>query len=152
MLNNSASFDEFEVPTKNVKFSKKYKFIKTKKLSKLIKLTREKDKKITIEPKKKSEEIKLKNEDILDKRLQAFFEKIKELKNIKDSNDEEKLRMYIDKEVERFDYTQEKVVEVRKYNFFNDLKVARISHKNGKKYQNKKLLFHSPVIFNIFKK
>ena len=149
LLKNSASFDEIEVPTK---FLKKNKFIKTKKLSKLIKLTREKDKKVTIETKKKNEEIKIKNEDILDKRLQAFFEKIKELKNIKESNDEEKLRIYIDKEVERFDYTQEKVVEVRKYNFFNDLKVARISHKNGKKYQNKKLLFHSPVIFNIFKK
>ena len=96
-------------------------------------------------------ENKLKNEEMLDKRLQAFFAQIKELKNIKSSRDEEKLRLFIDKEIEKFDYLQEKKIEARKYNFFNDLKIARTALKNGKNYIHNKLLFHSPIIFNTFK-
>ncbi len=91
--------------------------------------------------------IKLTNEDMLDKRLQAFFEQIKLLKKIKKSKDEEKLRLYIDKEIDKFDYTKEKKIEARKYNFFNELKVSRILSKKGKHYNSNKLLFHSPLIF-----
>ena len=155
VLKTSTSFEDIDVPKKTniFKYFKKNKFMKTNNLSKLVQLSDEAEQKLeTIEVKKKKEEIKLKNEDILDKRLQAFFEKILELKNLNNSKDEEKLRMFLDKEVERFDYTQEKVIEIRKYNFFNDLKVARISNKNGKISQNSKLSFHSPVIFNMYKK
>ena len=96
---------------------------------------------------------KLTNEEMLDKRLKAFFEQIKFLKNInlKDSGDEEKLRLFIDKEIEKFDYSQEKKIEARKYNFFNDLKIARKKLKKGKYCFNKKLLFHSPINFNTLK-
>ena len=96
---------------------------------------------------------KLKHEDMLDKRLQAFFEQIRQLKNInlKNSRDEEKLRLFIDKEIEKFDYSQEKKIEARKYNFFNELKISRINLKKGKYLFNKKLLFHSPLNFNTLK-
>ena len=127
------------------------KFIKTKrKMEGLIKLKDEKAEKIENNI-KKEEKVILTNEDILDKRLKAFFEQIKMLKNIKNSKDEEKLRMFIDKEMEKFDYTQEKKIEARKYNFFNDLKVTRYVSKNGKYSHNNKLLFHSPIVFNTYK-
>ena len=97
--------------------------------------------------KKVENEFILTNEDMLDKRLQAFFEQIRLLKSIQNSKDEEKLRMFIDKEMDKFDYTLEKRVEARKYNFFHELKVARLASKNGKHYNSNKLLFHSPIIF-----
>ena len=126
------------------------KFIKTKKLGKgLKKLFDEKEENIIKEI--KEEKIILTNEDILDKRLQEFFGKIKELRNIYDSKDEEKLKLFLDKELDKFDYTREKILEARKYNFFNDLRVARYVSINGKYSHNNKLLFHSPVVFNIHK-
>ena len=126
------------------------KFIKTKKLGKGLKiLFDEKEEKIIKDI--KEEKIILTNEDILDKRLQAFFGKIKELRNIYDSKDEEKLKLFLDKELEKFDYTREKTIEARKYNFFNELRVARYVSVNGKYSHNNKLLYHSPLVFNILK-
>jgi len=97
------------------------------------------------------DEAKIKNDEIMDRKLKAFFEHIKMLKNISESNDEEKLRLYLDREIERFDYTQEKRAEERRFNFFNDLKMARMASRNEKKFFSKKLLFHPPLIFNIHK-
>ena len=153
----SSSFDLLDKRNKkkSIKINKRRetKFTKHKKtMAGLKKLSDEEEVKIennNIE--NVEDENKLKNEEILDKRLKAFFEQIKELKNIKNSRDEEKLRLFIDKEIDKFDYTQEKKIEARKYNFFNDLKVARIALKNGKSYINNKLLFHSPIIFNTYK-
>ena len=150
----SSSFDNRGNKKKtNRNFQRKgTKFLKTKKTIVGLKVLND-EKEETIEN-KEEENINEENlnEDILDKRLKAFFGQIRQLKNIKNSKDEEKLKMFIDKEIDKFDYTQEKKIEARKYNFFNDLKVARIASKNGKNSNNNRLLFHSPIIFNIYKK
>ena len=148
----STSFNFDGLKKKNSKLYKDTKLIKSKKTLGLLKLSDEKENILeTKDLHNEEEENRMRNEDILDRRLQAFFGQIRELKNIKNSRDEEKLRLFIDKEIEKFDYTQEKKIEARKYNFFNDLKVARITFKKGQKYYNNKLLFHSPLIFNIYK-
>ena len=151
--NLNMSTTSFDKPNnKEKEFNRRNsKFIKTKrKTVNLKKIKDEKAEKIENNI-KKEEKVILTNEEILDKRLKAFFEQIRMLKNIKNSKDEEKLRMFIDKEMEKFDYTQEKKIEARKYNFFNDLKVTRYVSKNGKYSHNNKLLFHSPIVFNTYK-
>ena len=127
------------------------KFLKTKNTIVGLKVLNDEKGEIIENKENENKEEENLNENILDKRLKAFFGQIKQLKNIKNSKDEEKLKMFIDKEIDKFDYSQEKKIEARKYNFFNDLKVARIASKNGKNYNNNKLLFHSPIIFNIYK-
>ena len=101
---------------------------------------------------KKEKEIE--KENLLDKRLKAFFDEIKILKNIKDNN-EDRLNLLIDKEVEKFDYAQDKRKEIRKYNFFEELKLNGnlVKKEKEKKINNEKkdLFFQSPLIFNIHK-
>lgn len=129
-------------------------YLKTKKSVGLKLLTDEPDKNYLKKKMLKTidDEAKIKSDKILDKKLKAFFEQIKRLKNISDSNDEERLRIYLDKEIEKFDYTQEKRIEERRYNFFNNLKLARMASKNEKIFFSNKLLFQPPLIFNIHKK
>ena len=107
--------------------------------------------KVVIEKKSFSideEENEVDKEDILDKKLNIFFEHIRNLKNLKKIKDEERLRIYLDKELEKFDYAQQRKMEERKYNFFNDLRLTR---KTLQTYYNKKIHYHSPLIFNTFK-
>ena len=99
------------------------------------------------------EEKKIERENLLDKRLKAFFEDIKNLKNIKGNNDMDKLNLFIDKEIEKFDYVQNKLVEMRKYNFYEELKINRVKSKKEKKwFENQRFLsYQSPLIFNMYK-
>ena len=99
------------------------------------------------------EEKKIERENLLDRRLKAFFEEIKILKNIK-VNETEKLNYLIDKEIDKFDYSHAKTIEARKYNFYEELKI-----KGNKSIKEKRLFnaqrylsFQSPVIFNTYKK
>ena len=153
---NTANFDfnDFRSKSKS-KYSRKSSrfYLKTKKSHGLKLLIDETDKNYMKKKMMKTidDEAKIKNDEVMDKKLKAFFEHIRQLKNISDSNDEEKLRIYLDKEIERFDYTQEKRAEERRYNFFNDLKMARMASKNEKNFFSKKLLFHPPLIFNMHK-
>ena len=154
---NSVNFDfnDFRSKSKS-RFSRKSSqfYFKTKKSKGLKLLIDDTDKNYLKKKMLKTigDEAKIKNDEIMDKKLKSFFEHIRQLKNISDSNDEEKLRLYLDKEIERFDYTQEKRAEERRYNFFNDLKMARMASKNEKNFFSKKLLFHPPLIFNIHKR
>ena len=147
-LGSSTSLEYTSSPRNKIYFKKK-KFVKTKRSIMGLKIIKdEKEEKMINKILKKVEnEFILTNEDMLDKRLQSFFEQIRLLKSIQNSKDEEKLRMFIDKEMDKFDYTLEKRVEARKYNFFHELKVARLASKNGKHHNSNKLLFHSPIIF-----
>ena len=154
---NSTNFDYSDFRLKNKsKFSRKSSqfYFKTKKSKGLKLLVDETDKNYLKKKTLKTidDEDRVKNDEIMDRKLKAFFEHIRQLKNISDSNEEEKLRLYLDKEIERFDYTQEKKAEERRYHFFNDLKMARMASKNEKNFFSKKLLFHPPLIFNIHKK
>ena len=99
----------------------------------------------------KEEEKEIDKENLLDRRLNAFFEEIKILKNI--NNNADKLNSMIDKEMEKIDYARDKKIEGRKYNFYEELKIKRGISTNDKKFFNAKrfLSFQSPVIFNIHK-
>ena len=96
------------------------------------------------------EKYTLNNNENLEKKLKQFFDQIRKLKNLRNSEDEERLRIFIDKEMEKFDYTQQKKLEERKFNFFNDLKMQRMGLKNGK-LSRSKYQYQSPIIFNTFK-
>ena len=98
------------------------------------------------------EEREIERENLLDRRLKAFFDQIKLLKNINDNNGD-RLNFFIDKEVEKIDYAQDKRKEIRKYNFFEELKLSGNLVKKEKKINNvkKDLFFQSPLIFNIHK-
>ena len=97
------------------------------------------------------EEKKIERENLLDRRLKAFFEEIKILKNIKDNNSD-RLNFLIDKEMEKFDYAQDKTIEIRKYNFFEELRIGSFVKKEKKLNNTKKdLFFQSPLIFNMYK-
>lgn len=97
------------------------------------------------------EERKIEKENLLDMRLKAFFEEIKTLKNC--NNNIDKLNSFIDKEMDKINYAQEKKIEGRKYNFYEELKIKRGKNNFEKKILNSRryLLFQSPVIFNIHK-
>ena len=99
------------------------------------------------------EEKKIERENLLDRRLKAFFEEIKILKNIK-VNETEKLNYLIDKEIDKFDYSHAKTIETRKYNFYEELKINGNKSKKEKSLFNAQryLSFHSPIIFNTHKK
>ena len=152
---NKASFDFSDFKIKKNKYIRKSSqfYLKKKKSQGLKLLIDETDKNYLKKKMQKTldDEAKNKNDNILDKKLKSFFEHIRHLKTISDNHDEEKLRLYLDKEIERFDYTQEKRVEERRSNFFNDLKLARMASKNEKIFFSKKLLFHPPLIFNMHK-
>ena len=55
--------------------------------------------------------------------------------------------------MEKIDYAQDKRNEIRKYNFFEELKLSGNLVKKEKKINNvkKDLFFQSPLIFNIHK-
>ena len=99
------------------------------------------------------EEKKIERENLLDRRLKAFFEEIKVLKNINSNNNSDELNSMIDKETEKIDYAQDKKIEERKYNFYEELRIKRKRFYNDKKIFNAKryLSFQSPVIFNMHK-
>ena len=97
------------------------------------------------------EEIKIEKENLLDRRLKAFFDEIKLMKNIKSNNNIERLNYLIDKEMEKFDYTQNKTNEMRKYNFYEELKITGFKTKkeNRKFNAQRYLTYKSPLIFNM---
>ena len=98
------------------------------------------------------EQKRIEKENLLDRRLKAFFEEIKILKNIKDNN-MDKLNLFIDKEIEKSDIVKNKAIETRKYNFYEELKINRVKSKKEKKwYENQRFLsYQSPLIFNMHK-
>lgn len=73
------------------------------------------------------------------------------MKNIKDNNSD-RLNFLIDKEMEKFNYAQDKTIEIRKYNFFEELRIGSFVKKEKKLNNTKKdLFFQSPLIFNMYK-
>ena len=137
------------------KSSKKIQEIMSKRRKEIFKLEKRPEGLLHITPIKghvlTEEEKKIEQENLLDRRLKAFFEEIKVLKNI--NNNSEKLNNFIDKEMEKIDYARDKKIEGRKYNFYNELKIQRgLSNNNERKFYAKRfLLFQSPVIFNTHK-
>lgn len=124
----------------------KNKFKKRKRVGGLNKLFDETKKNKKIDD---QEEIRKKKEEILDKKLKSFYDRIKELS--KTDNYKDELRLFFEQEIEKLDYSEETKTAMRKNNFFNELKYYRAICKNGRLYVNKKLQFHSPIQFSTSK-
>jgi len=152
ILGASTSTDfEYNGHKKKTKTSgKSSKFYRTKKSIGLKKLIDEQTENIKKKIFRVEENYNLRNNEILEKKLKQFFEQIRQLKNVRNSKDEERLRIFIDKEMEKFDYTQQKKLEERKFNFYNDLKIQRMASINGK-LSRSKYQYQSPIIFNTLK-
>ena len=155
MLESSSSFDFNDFRSRSIsKYSRKNtKFIKIKKADKLKKINDmiENEEKANNENEKKEDENDLKNNEILDIRLKAFFDHIRTLKHLYNSQNHEKLNSLIDNDVENLDRTKEKKIEERKITFFKTLKMERIMSKNEWMDSNSKLLYQPPLIFDFYK-
>ena len=103
------------------------------------------------------EEKIIEKENLLDRRLKAFFAEIKKLKQINSNNNSDQLNSLIDKEMEKIEYVKDKTIEGRKFNFYENLKnkTSKIENQRDKdkKFSDNKryIFFQSPVIFNIHK-
>ena len=152
---NEASFKENKFQETTYQFPKKVKEKKYERRNAIFKVNKKREGLIHLLPGGqivlKEEEKEIDKENLLDRRLNAFFEEIKILKNI--NNNADKLNSMIDKEMEKIDYARDKKIEGRKYNFYEELKIKRGISTNDKKFFNAKrfLSFQSPVIFNIHK-
>ena len=93
--------------------------------------------------KRKEIEEQRKREELYDKRLYDFFEKIKKLKNNEENQDE--LEKLID---ERFNNTDNSK-EIRINDFIHKLELERDKEKFNNKFQNKRLGYSSPLIFTM---
>ena len=155
MMESSSSFDFNDLRSRSIsKYSRKStKFLKIKKTDGLKKINDiiENEEKANNENEKKEDENDLKNEEILDMRLKAFFDHIRTLKHLYNCKNNEKLNSLIDNDVENLDRTKEKKIEERKITFFKTLKMERIMSKNEWMESNSKLCYQPPLIFDFYK-
>ena len=85
-----------------------------------------------------------KREEIFDKKLYEFFDKIKKMKN-HDGNYEDELEKLIDEKANNLDNAK----EIRINSFIHKLRLHREKEKFFSKFQNKKLGYSSPLIFTM---
>ena len=86
----------------------------------------------------------LEKEKELDKKMYDFFRKIQNLKNRRDSLDQEKLNEFIDYEIEKNFKNKN---HQRLFNFLEHFNLNRTIAKNNSNNVNKKIGFLSPIIF-----
>ena len=98
------------------------------------------------EAKRKQKEMEdtQKREEIFDKKLYEFFDKIKKMKN-HDGNYEDELEKLIDEKANNLDDAK----EIRINSFIHKLRLNREKEKFFSKFQNKRLGYSSPLIFTM---
>ena len=89
-----------------------------------------------------AEKKELEKEKKRDRKLYEFFSKIQNLKNRRDSHDEEKLNKFIDNEIEK---TLKNRTKQRLYYFLEEFNLNRMRHRFIN--NNKKIGYLSPIIF-----
>ena len=157
-LNNLSNKYSYEYSySNNQKESKERKFLKLKgrdgkrKLSQMQKFLKnvddEENNSEDEERKKLLEENKKRKEELRERKLNGFLETIKKLRENGGENLDEELRIFIDDEIDKLEYTEEKKIEIRKNNFYNNLEYFRNTANCLKDIFKKKLQFHSPVNF-----
>ena len=155
VLESSSSFDFKDLRSGSIsKYSiKSTKFMKVKKADGLKKINdiNENEEKVNNKEQKKEDENELKDNEVLDMRLKAFFDHIRTLKHLYNSKNREKLNSILDNDIEIFDRSKEKKIEERKITFFKNLKLERIMSKNEWMDSKSKLLYQPPLIFDIYK-
>ena len=85
-------------------------------------------------------------EELLDKRLQDFFNRIQKLKNGKFKNFEEEINYLIDEQIDKAERIKENK-EMRMNSFMKDLQFNRVKAKYTRNFKNKQLGYISPIKF-----
>ena len=90
----------------------------------------------------------------LERRLKNFYEQIQKLKAGKfDINDyDEKLGKLMMEQIDKDIYEEDKVKELRVFNFFKNFIACRKNESFGKNYLRKKFIYNSPVNFTFYPK
>ena len=96
---------------------------------------------------KRYEEEKRRREALREKKLNGFLATIKRLREKNCANFDEELRMFIDEEIDKLDYSEEKKIELRKNSFYSDLEFMRHAANSVQNFLQKKLQYQSPVNF-----
>ena len=86
-------------------------------------------------------------EEIFDKRLQKFFERIHNLKNFKVKNYEEELNILIREHFYNYDDIEAKDRENRMNSFYQKFELGRKQAQSFQKYKKRDIRFVSPIIF-----
>ena len=85
-------------------------------------------------------------EELLDKRLQDFFERIQKLKNGKFKNFEEELNYLIDEQIDKAERAKENK-EMRMNSFMKDLQFNMVKERYTRNFKNKQIAYISPIKF-----
>ena len=125
---------------------KKRKFTKRNNKYNLKKLEDEKSEILIKEEKSNEEEKKL------EKRLAKFYERIKKLKRgeIEIDDYEDELSELMMEQIDKVNYEEDKVKELRIFNFFRNFQMNRKGEIFGKNFLRQKLIFNSPVNFTFY--
>ena len=132
---------------------RKKKFVK--KLENKYNLKKIEDEKIEINEEDKDEiYAKEKRRENLDKRLNNFFNKIKQLKKgkIEATNYEEEFSELMMEQLDKNNYEEDRIKEIRIMDFFKHFQTSRINEKSERDHYNKKLIFYSPINFTFYPK
>ena len=95
------------------------------------------------------EEEKRKREEMRDKRLNGFLATMKRLREKRGANFDEELKIFIDEEIDKLDYSEEKKIELRKNSFYSDLEFMRNTTNSIQNFLQRRIQYHSPVKFFI---
>lgn len=85
-------------------------------------------------------------EEILDKKLQNFFERIQRLKEGKFTNFEEELNFLIEEQMNQAERAKKRK-EMRMNSFMKELQFNRVKAKYTMDFKNKQISFISPIVF-----
>ena len=136
------------LPRKRGKFSvRKRRFLKKSTIKYALKKIE--DEKIEIVKEDENSEDKK-----LDKRIKKFYEKIQRLKagEVDSSDYEDELNELMKEQIDKNIYEEDRVKELRIFNFFKNFQTCRKNEMFGKNYLRKKLVYNSPVYFTFYPK
>ena len=154
----NTDYGKYYFKKKKVKSEEKKKVIKKKKIKKERKYSKksilEKKEMTQQEKDEENERIRLfkemeekqRREEIRDKRLKNFFERIRRLKNGQFKNFEEEINYLIDEQIDQAEIAKENK-EMRMNSFMKELQFNRVKAKFNTDFKNKQIGYISPFIF-----
>ena len=94
------------------------------------------------------------DDEKLERRIKNFYEKIKKLKagNYDINNYDEELGQLMMEQIDKDIYEEDKIKELRVFNFFKNYITCRKNEMFGKNYLRKKFIYNSPVNFTFYPK
>ena len=83
----------------------------------------------------------------MEKKLYEFFERIQSLKKVERKNFEKELKILIDEQIDKMDYSKDKENEYRVNNFIQEFDFYRTRNIFSKKFYSKRMHYMSPINF-----